>query len=110
MTTQNNPHKFTLGQRVRCIVTGFEGIAITRVVWLNGCEQYLVKPPAVQKDGEPLKMPDGNYIDDNQLELVDQGILDPPTVHELQEILDEPDALSEASVGGPSHREGELPT
>lgn len=121
MTTQNHPHKFTLGQRVRCIVTGFEGIATCRVDWLNGCTQYLVKPLCVQKDDEALKMPDGNYLDDQQLELVDQGILDPPTVHELQEILDEPDRKAGAvavgaeihdgapATGGPSHAEGQLP-
>jgi hypothetical protein len=107
MTTQNNPHKFTLGQRVRCTVTGFEGIATVRVDHLNGCVQYLVKPRCLTKDDEQQKMPDGNYIDDVQLDLVDQGILEPPTVHELQEILDEPD---KAGTGGPSYREGELPT
>jgi len=117
MTTQNNPRKFTLGQRIRCKVTGFAGIATCRVEWLNGCTQYLVKPHCVEKDDEATKMPEGSYIDDVQLELVDQGILDPPTVHELEDILaegDEPSAdpggLVEAvATGGPSHREGELP-
>ncbi len=108
MTNPHSVHKFTLGQRVRCMVTNYEGILINRIEHLNGCVQYCVKP---QVDPEkPHERPDGHYIDDEQLELVDQGILDPPTVHELQEILDEPDALSEASVGGPSYREGQLPT
>ena len=106
MTNPHSVHKCTLGQRVRCTVTGFEGIATTRVEWLNGCTQYLVKPPAVQKDGEPLKMPDGAYLDDQQLELVDEGILDPRV---QDAVALSAGALSEASVGGPSHREGELP-
>ncbi len=114
MTTQNNPHKFTLGQRLRDRVTGFEGIANTRVEYLNGCVQYCLKPRVVEKDDEAMKMPEGNYIDDSQLEIVDQGILDPPTVHELEEILaegDEPGTVGgRVATGGPSHREGELPT
>ncbi len=125
MTTQNNPPKFTLGQRVRCIVTAFEGIAITRVEWLNGCTQYLVKPLCVQKADEALKMPDGNYIDDNQLELVDEGILDPRVQQGIALSQDAvgvdpasgPDMVGgrvatgdKPATGGPSHREGELPT
>lgn len=95
-------HKFKLGQRLRCTVTGFEGIATTRVEYLNGCVQYCVKPPCAEpKDGEPMKLPEGNYIDDAQLVLVDEGILDPPASEQK---------LSEASVGGPSHAEGNLPT
>ena len=115
-------HKFTLGQRVRCTVTNYEGILINRIEHLNGCVQYCVKP---QVDPEkPHERPDGYYIDDEQLELVDQGILDPPTVHELQEILAEgdepvvmgvdpasgPDEPKRAQAGGgPSYREGALP-
>lgn len=111
MTTQNNPHKFTLGQRARCIVTGFEGIVTVRVDHLNGCVQYLVKPRCIAKDGESQKMPDGNYIDDVQLELVDEGILDPPAmVVEGVDPASGPDMVGgRVATGGPSHREGELP-
>jgi hypothetical protein len=74
----------TLGQKVRDIVTGFTGIAIARVEYLNGCVQFCVKPP-VDKDG---KMESGEYIDDSQLELVDG---------EIQSTL-----LTKNSDGGPS--------
>lgn len=67
--------KFILGQRVRDITTGFEGLATSRVEYLNGCVQYLVKPKCITKDGEPMKQPEGSYIDDQSLELVDDGIL-----------------------------------
>ena len=63
-----------LGQRVRDKVTGFEGIATTRVEYLNGCIQYCVKPPMI----EPGKMPEGEYIDDMQLEIISDGILIEP--------------------------------
>lgn len=59
-----------LGNRVRCIVTGFIGIATSRVEYLNGCVQYCVKPP-VDKDG---KNQEGLYFDEAQLEYVDGGV------------------------------------
>lgn len=52
-----------LGSKVRDKVTGFEGIAIAKVEYLNGCIQYCIKPRA-QEDG---KMPVGEYIDISQL-------------------------------------------
>ena len=57
-----------LGQKVRDKVTGFEGIAIAKVEYLNGCVQFCVKPKAVDS-----KMLEGEYIDDGQLEVVDDG-------------------------------------
>jgi hypothetical protein len=104
MTTQNNPHKFTLGQELRDKVTGFEGIASHRLEYLNGCVQYCLKPP-IHVD-KPRELPEGHYIDDQQLELVSEGILDPPG-HRHPAVGGD---IREVSGGGPSHREGELPT
>lgn len=59
-----------LGQEVKDKVTGFTGIAIAKVAYLNGCIQYCVKPK-VAKDGKLLA---GEYIDDNQLEIIDDGV------------------------------------
>jgi len=59
-----------LGARVRDTVTGFTGVATARVEYLNGCIQYCVKP-VVGDDG---KMPDGEYLDIGQLEVVDGGV------------------------------------
>ena len=96
--------KFVLGQRVRDTVTGFEGIAIGRVVYINGCHQYLVKPRCEVKKDEPMKQPEGWYIDDQSLELVDQGILNPPSFEDINA------PVGQASTGGPDAKEGELPT
>lgn len=60
----------TLGQKVLDKVTGFTGIAISRIEYLNGCVQYCVKPH-VGKDG---KMRDGEWFDDAQLEIVGKDI------------------------------------
>jgi hypothetical protein len=59
-----------LGKKVKCKITGFEGIATAKIKYLNGCVQYCVKPK-VGKDG---KMPDGEYIDIGQLEIVGDGV------------------------------------
>lgn len=63
-----------LGVRLRCNITGFEGLATGRMQYINGCVQYLVKPP-VDKDG---KMREGEWIDEAQLTKVDEGIRTPP--------------------------------
>lgn len=62
--------KITLGQKVKDKVTGYEGIATARVEYLNGCVQYCVKP----KVGADGKMPDPEYIDVQQLEVVEDGV------------------------------------
>lgn len=59
-----------LGQQVKDRVTGFVGIATARIEYLNGCVQFCVKP----KMTEPGKMPDGEYIDDGQLEIVGDSV------------------------------------
>ncbi len=60
--------KIKLGTKVRDKITGFEGIAYSRVEYLNGCIQYGVKP----KVGDNNKMPDSEYIDESQLEIIEE--------------------------------------
>lgn len=60
-----------LGEKVRDKVTGFEGIATSRVEYLNGCVQYGVTPKIKVKDN---KKPETEYIDEGRLELVGKGI------------------------------------
>jgi hypothetical protein len=60
-----------LGNKVRDRVTGFEGIAIAKCEYLNGCVQWGIRPPqGEKKDAYPEAM----YIDSQQVEFVDQGI------------------------------------
>ncbi len=58
-----------LGKTLRCRVTGFTGIATSKVEYLNGCSQYCLKPKMA--DGN---MPEGEYIDTQQLVIVDDGV------------------------------------
>lgn len=62
--------KFNNGERVKCLVTGVEGIVTARADYLNGCVNYCVKPP-VDKDGKVIE---GVWCDEPQLALVDSGI------------------------------------
>lgn len=64
--------KITLGQKLRDKVTGFEGIAISRVEYLNGCVQFCLKPKINKKS--PEKIEDGIYVDEGQLEVVGDGV------------------------------------
>lgn len=63
-----------LGNTIRDIVTGFTGIATSKVIYLNGCVQFSVKP----KMGKDGKLPEATYIDQEQLEWVDNGIVVKP--------------------------------
>lgn len=67
---KNVMFKFDCGDEVKCKVTGFSGIVIARMEWLNGCLQYCIKPKMKMKKDESIKMPDGEYIDEKQLKLL----------------------------------------
>lgn len=55
-----------LGDKVRCKHTGFTGIAVAKIEYINGCTQYAVLPKV--KAGE--KYPEDVGIDDTSLEVV----------------------------------------
>jgi len=60
-----------LGQKVRCKVTGFTGIAVAKSEYLNGGVQFCVKP---KMKAEDTKMPEEFYIDVEQLEVISDGL------------------------------------
>ena len=47
---------FTIGDRYRDRVSGFAGIIVARIEYLDGCVQYELKPP-VDKDGKNCRIP-----------------------------------------------------
>lgn len=61
-----------LGDKVKDKVTGFEGIAVAKIEYLNGCVQFGVK---AQVTDAALK--EAEYIDVGQLEYIDEGINEP---------------------------------
>ena len=52
-----------LGDKVKDKITGFEGITVAKVIYLNGCISYEVQPQKL-KDG---KMLDTVWFDEQQL-------------------------------------------
>lgn len=58
-----------LGDKLRSVVTGFEGVAISRVEYLNGCQRFEIQPP-IREDGT---LPESHWIDIQELELVEGG-------------------------------------
>jgi len=73
-----------LGNKVKDIVTGFTGIASSKIEYLNGCIQFGVKPP-IKDDGT---MSEIIYIDVQQLEYVSKGVV----VDKIETGGDHPDA------------------
>lgn len=62
---------FTLGAKLRDTVTGFEGVAVSRHEYLNGCIRYTLQG-SLDKDG---KVPDPVPFDTEQLEEVEPAKL-----------------------------------
>ena len=58
-----------LGNRVRCVITGFNGIATAKLEYLDGTIDYAVTPEACDKG-----YPKSEYISDTRLEKVDNGM------------------------------------
>jgi len=59
-----------LGKKVKDKITGFEGIATSKHIYLTGCNQYALQP-VINKEG---KVPDREYFDEGRLEIIGEGI------------------------------------
>ncbi len=55
-----------LGSIVKDTITGFQGTAVARLIWIQGCNRYCVQPP-VDKEG---KMQESQYFDEPQLKIL----------------------------------------
>lgn len=87
-----NNQNIALGSKVRDRVTGFSGIAISKVIYLNGCVQYCIKPP-IKDNGTMIE---GEYVDSQRVEVVGPGVLNVIVdLKDQKSTIDPP-----ASVGG----------
>lgn len=57
-----------LGDKVRDIYTGFEGIAAARTEWLHGCDRITIEPTSLDKDG---KIQECACFDEQRVSLVE---------------------------------------
>ena len=62
-----------LGNTVRDVITGFAGIAMSRIEYLTGCTQIGVCP-RIGADGKPIEW---HYFDLQRLEYIDEGVVLP---------------------------------
>lgn len=63
--------KIELGDKVKDTVTGFTGIAVAKVTYLQGCDRYAVQAP-VKKNEKPQEW---QYFDEPQLEVIKKKIV-----------------------------------
>lgn len=59
-----------LGDKVKDMVTGFEGICVARTQWLNGCVRVMVQSDKLDKDGKPQ---DAQAFDEPQMVITKAG-------------------------------------
>jgi len=67
-----NPNVLLLGREMTDSVTGFTGIAVSKIEYLTGCTQYCLKGK-VNKDG---KVPEGEWFDWQKLTVTGPGVLE----------------------------------
>ena len=58
-----------LGDTVKCLITGFEGIAVNKTEYINGCIQFGVAP----KVGKDNTAPEAIEIDSQSLKIIKKG-------------------------------------
>ena len=86
-----------LGDRVKCIYTGFTGIAVAKTIFINGCEQISVAP---KWDGKS-QLIDEMGIDSQSLKIVKKNPIKlKEKAEEMLEALEEEDE----GTGGPMRR------
>ncbi len=56
-----------LGTICKDILTGFKGVVMGRAEYFTGCNQILLTPQSLTKEG---KRPDGEWFDESRIEVV----------------------------------------
>jgi len=85
-----------LGQKVRDIVTGLEGIAVSRIEYLNGCIQYGIETES--EDGNKLNKTE--YLDEGRLKVIDSSIVTEQLEEKEEEEVDNGGVMHNAPRGG----------
>jgi len=72
--------KIKLGDKAKDSVTGFEGIAVSRHTYLNGCDRLTIQPP-IDNEGKHLE---SFTFDEPQLELIESAVVTPDPLPQHQ--------------------------
>ena len=60
-----------LGDKVKDVVSGYSGIAVAKVTYLQGCDRIAIQAP-VEKNEKPK---DWQYFDEPQLKVVKRNVI-----------------------------------
>lgn len=69
----NNKDEIQLGDKVKDIVTGYEGVVVVKSIFLNGCIQYAVAHSV--KKGQPMPLDGAPSIDSISLKIIKKDFL-----------------------------------
>jgi len=97
VTPVPNPTDIALGNKVKDILSGFEGFVTQKATYMNGCEALLVQPTITDKTGMDKGVPDQHYVEAIRLKKIDDGIAKKIT-------LPEPSPETGKRPGGPMRR------
>lgn len=97
VTPVSNPSDIQLGNKVKDILSGFEGYATQKSTYLNGCEIFVVQPEIKKKDDIAKGVPDQHYIEAIRLKKIGDGYAKKIT-------LPPPSTATNMRPGGPSVR------
>lgn len=62
-----------LGDKVKDPVTGFIGIAYSKITYLQGCDRIGIQAPMVQEKGKLPEVPELYHVDEPQLEIISEA-------------------------------------
>jgi len=60
-----------LGDKVKDMVSGFTGITVTKLSYLQGCDRFAVQAPVIKNE----KPTDWQYFDETQLKVLKKGVV-----------------------------------
>jgi hypothetical protein len=101
------PKNIQCGDKVRCKISGYEGIVVCVTVWNNACVRIGVQAQALH-DGKPVE---AQYFDEGSVDVVQRNVVPPAALVSVRPYAAEPvapttgSAANERRPGGPA-REG----
>ena len=64
--------RLELGDLATHAITGFTGIVVAKVDYLQGCRQICLQPQKLKEDGQPQ---DSMYFDEPYVDLLERGVV-----------------------------------
>ncbi len=64
--------KVSLGDKVKDVITGYQGTVIAKTEWMNGCHRVTVQSEGLKEDGSARE---SHHCDVQQIELLEESEL-----------------------------------